>query len=493
MQPLLKKYSFAFYLLIIACILLSLGLIFSIETSVFTKAFILFTLLLSGLSILFLWKSQIQTIALRHLIEHIPNGILSFRMDDQLTILYANNALLRFREKWQPGTTANKKSALAYIDKDLLFSVLKTSNRKNFTIEYRLETSTQPVWIKAVIYRPLNRQENSVLYIFFFDTTAQKTQYQQCLHKSKQAQILRQLADDITFEYDIASDTLRHSPNYSKFFSNSPIITGFAQYLKESAYAAPDCKQNLLQSFTASLKRKGSHEKNLEIRLQTAANLYTWFSLSSKTICNQKGDPVKIIGKIVNIDKQKTVIARLQQKAYYDSLTQIYNKIMTETLINQMLMTISLLDENNAALFIIDLDDFKNINDSWGHLAGDDVLKAVAQQMHKIFPENSVLGRIGGDEFIAFCQNAGSQEDIIRKANCLSKALQTIYPHPDAPVPLSASIGIAMAPENGLTYRALVKAADEVLYSTKRNGKNFFQLADKSFTNDAIDKSIQKL
>lgn len=100
--------------------------------------------------------------------------------------------------------------------------------------------------------------------------------------------------------------------------------------------------------------------------------------------------------------------------------------------------------DDRHALFIIDIDDFKSINDNLGHLTGDSVLKDISIKIKEIFNENSIIGRIGGDEFIVFLKSIQSDEFVCEKANELVSGFRENYTGEDGIYKVSGSIGIAM-------------------------------------------------
>ena len=126
-----------------------------------------------------------------------------------------------------------------------------------------------------------------------------------------------------------------------------------------------------------------------------------------------------------------------------------------------------------AALLFLDLDDFKSINDRFGHPVGDRVLCCLAGEIRARVRESDVVGRLGGDEFVVFLRNVSSEKDVARKAeelcnlNCATLCADLAD---EAPV-TSCSVGIAMSPEDGVDYAELMARADNALYQAKARGK----------------------
>ena len=167
---------------------------------------------------------------------------------------------------------------------------------------------------------------------------------------------------------------------------------------------------------------------------------------------------------------------RMRTRAERDLLTNLLNKKTFESEVAGILANPS--SGEVGALLIIDLDDFKGINDTKGHMVGDMVLTSVAEEMRDTFRQQDYLGRIGGDEFAVFLtfSNTSSPEEryeVIRsRAECLSGKIGKIAEKIKQDIKVSCSIGIALNPEHGTTYEQLYKSADEALYLSKKSGKD---------------------
>ena len=129
-----------------------------------------------------------------------------------------------------------------------------------------------------------------------------------------------------------------------------------------------------------------------------------------------------------------------------------------------------------GVLMMIDIDDFKEINDVFGHLAGDTVLKVLSDRIRESFGGQSIMGRAGGDEFVVFAEKTASRDSIGQSAQKFCE----IVTQPVMDIPgcsITVSIGIAQSPDNGSSYSALVRSADQALYARKKNSKNGYVFA----------------
>ena len=184
---------------------------------------------------------------------------------------------------------------------------------------------------------------------------------------------------------------------------------------------------------------------------------------------DEDGNIFKAIGIIIDIDKEKREAEELLYKAQRDGLTGLYNKGTSQSIVEDYLMNEG--KDINGALFVMDLDNFKAVNDNLGHLAGDIVLTEISTIISNVFRENSIIGRVGGDEFIIFLKNVNSEEDIRKKAEELISGFRNTSTTEILDYNVSGSIGIAKYPEHGKSYKELFISADKAAYSAKNNGK----------------------
>lgn len=164
---------------------------------------------------------------------------------------------------------------------------------------------------------------------------------------------------------------------------------------------------------------------------------------------------------------------RLQQEATHDPLTHVANRHLFEVILQD---AINQADHNkqNLALFYLDLDKFKDVNDTYGHHAGDELLLVVIARIKNILRDNDTVARVGGDELTIILENATHFETIAEIAQriCLSIAKPIKIDH--AEVHVYASIGIAMYPSDAKDLKTLIQIADKAMYVVKENGGNSF-------------------
>lgn len=167
-----------------------------------------------------------------------------------------------------------------------------------------------------------------------------------------------------------------------------------------------------------------------------------------------------------------------------DSLTGVLNRAETEKQIKEYIENSN---NSQAALFMVDTDDFKMVNDNYGHIAGDMVLTAMAEGMRTIMRKQDIVGRIGGDEFMIFMKDITCADDAAKKAKELIETFDHLFEDEKNSVSVSSSIGIAIFPNNGATFKNLYSNADRALYQVKKLGKNSYMLYDDIPSESELD------
>ncbi|MDO4966674.1 MAG: diguanylate cyclase [Lachnospiraceae bacterium] len=180
----------------------------------------------------------------------------------------------------------------------------------------------------------------------------------------------------------------------------------------------------------------------------------------------------------------------LQNKADTDQLTDLYNKMATERLIKEYLEGEG--SDKTSMLFLLDVDNFKKINDTMGHAFGDEVLMNLGHQIKAWFRVNDIVGRIGGDEFMVFIKDIKDEAVVKREGNRIKQFFEGFTVGDYTKYSPTASIGGAVFPNDAKDFESLYKAADKAVYKSKKDGKNrvsFYSDLDKSEQEAEPDKT----
>lgn len=185
-------------------------------------------------------------------------------------------------------------------------------------------------------------------------------------------------------------------------------------------------------------------------------------------------DNFQVMFVVMDIDEKKRKELALQERAERDGLTKLYNAATTRSKVGEILC--SKWPEGSSHIFILmDLDNFKQINDTFGHAYGDQVLIDAANALRERFRSGDVIGRLGGDEFVIMLCNVRSDKGIDDLVSSVSSILKRTYVKGDVSMMVSASMGVAIAPNDGTTFEELYQKADIALYQVKNEGKNGYR------------------
>lgn len=178
------------------------------------------------------------------------------------------------------------------------------------------------------------------------------------------------------------------------------------------------------------------------------------------------------------LEKKTREVSDIKSKSYQDVLTGLWNRAYTENAVNEMIS-----QGKKGALFMLDMDNFKAVNDNYGHIAGDETLKVFAGTLKKFAGEGDILCRIGGDEFMIFVKDVTEKSELGSRAAEIISGFQKKFAALSFETECSVSIGIAQTPEDGMEFNKLYNSADKALYYVKQNGKNAYH-----FFSDKLQK-----
>lgn len=279
------------------------------------------------------------------------------------------------------------------------------------------------------------------------------------------------ISADIIFEYSNENETFAIFKNINGDFTEKTMFTKDFEVLIKDMDIIHKEDMDTFERFCDNV-RSGIDKAVFEMRiLNDETDEYLWYRVKMRAIRDEEHHFSKMIGKFENISDVKNAEKRLIDKAERDPLTKVYNKSTTNKLIKSYLRTDS--TDTFDAFMIIDVDDFKKVNDTLGHLFGDSILVDLSQEMQDLFRSNDVVGRIGGDEFIVFLRGMKNKQHIESKANDICKIFDLLYAGEDG-TKITGSLGIALYPQDGNTFDELYRKADLALYSSKRAGKSCY-------------------
>lgn len=281
---------------------------------------------------------------------------------------------------------------------------------------------------------------------------------------------LSEFKDTLIFEYDCRTDSMEFTSNALETLDLKG--TRLERVTDGSGYFPvfhPDDIGNVRRALRGTVNMIPDQIEHDRIRMKKRDGEYSWYRGQYKAVFSPEGKAVRLIGTLTDISAQIDREQELRHQAQQDPLTDVYNRAGVK-LINARLEQIS-----RGILFMLDLDDFKFINDTYGHAAGDKVLVAMGQILKDIFRTDDIVARVGGDEFVAFLSGSDNASMAQEKAQELLDRVRELKLE-GIDTQISVSIGIASAPTYGRTFESLSASADEAMYEIKNGGKGGFAL-----------------
>ncbi|MDY4416631.1 GGDEF domain-containing protein [Selenomonas sp.] len=287
---------------------------------------------------------------------------------------------------------------------------------------------------------------------------------------------LNSLDQHLYFRWDLTSDTVTlQLPVPRKFRDLPQEVHQASTMLWTQELLHPDDRP-LLHTYLHILFQEHTptsdsiRKTSCKLRIRHHKNKYLWAEVHLLTYF-QGTRPMVAFGNLHSIQAQKLWLHRLQQRADFDSLTGLLTK---DAAVRHIEASLSMLSpEHDAAMMLLlDADGFKAINDNFGHLFGDGVLAKMGHTIKHHFRHSDIKGRIGGDEFVVLLPHTANLDGVRRHCADLIEAMHHDYCAEGRRLPFSISMGIALYPDHGLTYRELFKHADRALYEAKSRGKN---------------------
>lgn len=231
--------------------------------------------------------------------------------------------------------------------------------------------------------------------------------------------------------------------------------------------------KNFSQEMLKNLYDNGKTEMSFKYERRLTNGLVRWVHNRVRFLTDLDSGHLCVLLTAKDIDAEKKAEQELLVAAKMDKMTMVLNRETTMDYIREILEKQK---DTNHVLLMLDVDNFKMLNDTYGHQTGDEFLIALADELKHHFRETDVVGRIGGDEFFALMKNVPDLSIVPRKADQILDTIVAICERYEG-INLSGSIGISTYPEDGDTVEKLYAKADEALYQAKRRGKNQFIFA----------------
>ncbi len=314
------------------------------------------------------------------------------------------------------------------------------------------------------------------VFVALWDIAEYKREQHQMLITNQMYKLMDQIGDDMPIDILLNDETALYSGKYKRIRKIEPVYDQYVPLDEMIANIHSSDRESFLavveRARNSKIELSGKVECRFLISAPKDAPKYRWFRLFYKFIMGSDNEVYRIVGRCYNIDKD----VKLREEVKLDPLTRLLNKV-------EIAEEVSYVLENEAdkkhAVFLIDIDNFKGINDTFGHTFGDTVISDVAKNITGIFRTSDLVGRVGGDEFLVLMKNV-TVDKVADKAQQLCRLMRKQYTGGDTVRNISTSVGIAMFDNDGQTYEELFAKADSAMYKAKTSGKNKYSFSDET-------------
>ncbi|MEO5343863.1 MAG: EAL domain-containing protein [Gammaproteobacteria bacterium SHHR-1] len=298
---------------------------------------------------------------------------------------------------------------------------------------------------------------------------------------------------DGTWDWDMRTNRLYKSSRFTQMLGYQP--EDLPDTIEAwSSLIHPDDQEQAHQQVKDYLDARGQGVYESTFRMRTQDGQWRWITGRGKAVFAEDGTPLRFVGFNTDVTRQIRQQQELQEQkqllqyqANHDALTGLANRSLFSERLEQAIAR-ARRGNLKLALLFIDLDHFKEVNDSLGHRTGDKVLSSVSQRLQQSIRAEDTLGRLGGDEFAILMEDITQEQDASIRAEAILEAIARPFRIDEHEFYLGSSIGISIFPDNGLNARDLLKNADAALFKAKNEGRNNFQYYSAEMTTLAFER-----
>ena len=316
------------------------------------------------------------------------------------------------------------------------------------------------------------RRQNEELSALYEEVSATEEalhdQYRLLVQSEERYRLAMDGANDILWDWDISRDLVVWSDKMQQLLGyNKPLTT-----MKESGeFVHPEDFPLLVAQQKQYLRHPGGFFVG-DFRLRTTRG-YRWFRMRAKALWDTEGKPLRMAGSLADITEEREQSERIWRLAYNDTLTGLINRVRFRDVLDEKMQQ----PASVGGLLYFDLDNFKEINDTFGHPYGDRILQLASERLVSAVPAETVVARIGGDEFTILLET-DEKEAVVTVISALQKAFLKPFYLENSRHYLTFSMGVAYWPVHGATADILTRHAELALYEAKEKGKNTYRVFD---------------
>ncbi len=326
--------------------------------------------------------------------------------------------------------------------------------------------------------------QSQLIRSYLIDIT-QRKQVEQILRKSEERYAAAARgANDGLWDWDLKGKTIYFSPRWKAMigYQDHEISDQIEEWFPR---IHPEDRSRVKNDIEHHLSGRSPHFES-EYRLQHKNGEYRWFRSRGLASLNDQKQPLRIAGSQTDITEYHLAREQLLHDAFYDSMTCLPNRVLLMDRISQAIKKCKRHQQEHCAVLFLDLDRFKVINDSLGHMLGDHLLIEVAQRLSNCLREGDTVARLGGDEFVLLINSIPDIQAAINTVHRVQDSLKDGFNLGGHEVFTTASIGIALGHPHYESAEDLLRDADAAMYQAKKQGKNGYQIFKSVMHSQAV-------
>lgn len=412
---------------------------------------------------------------LKRVTDNIPGGVCTVALDSHYTLIYGNKEFYKLlgysREQFEKEKNNYLSDIIYHRDLEFVKNTLRSAaqkKEKETEFEHRMVQRDGTILWFFVKGNLSYRKNIPELSCFVMEITVRKKIEEEAKINEERFRIALAQTDNTIFDYDIKSRVMIHGDRSAESYGLKQRTENVPESLLEMGVVHPDSSEAFLEMYQQICSGEKSASCLVKTRLKDG--MFVWRKIIMTTIFDENQNPVNAVGILEDVDEQVRREEDLRHQMQRDTLTGLYNRGYMVSRIREGLENRK--DGIVQAMIIIDIDDFKRVNDQYGHVFGDYVLSESGKRISSCFRKDEIIGRIGGDEFITFIDNLQSESAAVVCAQRIVKEFDDDFTDRGMALKVSCSVGLATCPKDGETFEVLYQNADIALYQAKKTGKN---------------------
>lgn len=418
------------------------------------------------------------------MLDYLPSGIIIFQGREPFEIVYVNDGFRRMSH-YEEMDLARWRSGLWKLlheeDRGLVKVALREASRSRYTDEFEIRIRSKNGeyrWYVFHMSRANGQSGEPLIAMAITDIHERKQMEEELYIQMERYKLLELLTGELPFDLDVESGEVLVSRKYLELCGMGDTLEHFAKRPEMDGIL----HKGDIDKFWSAMEEASIQERNaaMELRIKISGNgskeEYKWYRLNYKSVPGMNGKVIRVVGRMLDVNEEKEQTRRLAEQVKRDSLTGLYNRAATAAEIGAYLEACP---DVCHGMLVIDIDNFKDMNDTFGHLFGDTVLTGIAEKISRVFRPEDIIGRVGGDEFLVLMKDV-KEEEVLAKAKKLCGELWKNYQGKRQEVEIGCSVGISFYRKDGNNYEELFEKADLAMYQAKESGKNCFKVAGKN-------------